>query len=370
MSRKLLLAAVLSASGAFALPASGAAPVDNSAALAALDASLPGELINDPTSLDWTTQSENLRTSNISDPAIPGGGAASHFNVRKAGPNPWAVQVYVPLTANIGKGDAVTVGFWARTTVPPAGAKEGQIRLRVQDNVDPWPGFGDTGIAVGPEWAWHEMTATATIDVPKRNGMLVFQIGAEKQEIEIGQTIVVKGASKIIGDGARPAPPLPPQLAGKGVLLSQPDSRDWVFVGPDASRAAREDKTIWLNRAVQFTSPGVGANAWDIQADVPLTGDIKAGDKLLIAVAAKTVSAATDDGKAVIGVRVQQNSAPFSGFADNRIKVGSNWQLVQIQTTATMDMAAGSAMVALHFSGAQQVVDIGPAYVLKLPPAQ
>jgi len=357
--------AIAAALAAVATPVLAAA--DNSAALAQLDASLPGDLINDPTSLDWNTQGEGLKVSNVSDPSIPGGGAAARFNVRKGGVNPWSVQVYVPLTAQVAKGEVVTAGFWARTITPPPGAKEGNVRLRIQDNVQPWPGFGDTQLSIGPEWKWYEASATATTDVSKLNGMLVFQIGADKQEIEIGQTIVVKGAGKIMVAGPRPAAPLPPQLEGKGALISQPDSHEWAFVGPTGSRAPRDDKTIWLDRAVQFTSPGVGANAWDIQADVPLTGDIKAGDKLLLAVAAKTVSAATDDGKAVVGIRVQQGSAPFTGFADNRFKVGPNWQLVQIQTSATMDMPAGTGMVALHMAGAQQVVDVGPVYVLKLP---
>ncbi len=74
---------------------------------------------------------------------------------------------------------------------------------------------------------------------------------------------------------------------------------------------------------------------------MPLTEAIKAGDKLLIAVAAKTVSATTDDGKALVGIRIQENRAPFAGFAENRFKVGSNWQLIQIRTTAAADLPAG-----------------------------
>lgn len=345
------------------------AQADNAAALAQLDASLPGTLINDPTSLDWKTQGENLRVSNITDSAIPGGGAAARYAVRRAGPNPWSVQVYVPLTAEIPRGETVTAGFWARTQTPPAPGQPGQVRLRFQDNVDPWPGFGDAEVAVGPEWKWYEVSAVAAIAVPARNATLVFQIGGARQDIEIGQVIVVKGAARIVAEGVRPPEPLPPQLEGKGTLVSKPDSRDWSFAGAESSRKEREDKTIWQGRAVRMVSPVVGGNAWDIQAQVPLTEAIGTGDRLLIAVAAKTVVASTDDGKAVIGIRVQQAAAPYAGFADNTFKVGPNWQLIQIQTTATADLAAGEALVALHLSGARQEVDLGPVYVLKLPAA-
>lgn len=353
----------------FALPTAVAAQADNAAALAELDASLPGTLINDPTSLAWDTQGEGLEVDGVTGEGIPGGGAAAHFDVNNPGQNPWSVQVYVPLTADIDKGEVVTFGFWARSAEPPEGSETGRISVRIQKNVDPWPGFGDTQLAIGPEWKWHEVSATATTDVPASNGVLVFQLGGVRQEVEIGQTIVVKGAEHIVAESAAPAVPLPPQLEGKGRLTSQPDSQNWTFFGPEGSATPREDETIYLGRAVQFVSPAVGANIWDIHANVPLTEAIRTGDKLLIAVAAKTVSAATEDGKALVGVRVQQNHEPYDGFADNRFKVGPNWQLIQIRTTATMDLPAGTGLVVLHFAGAEQTVDLGPVYVLKEPAA-
>lgn len=343
---------------------------DNAATLAQLDASLPGTLINDPTSLDWDTQGDNLRVTDITGAEIPGGNAASRFAIRSAGPNPWSVQVYVPLTADIAQGDVVTYGFWARAAKPAPGKETGEIRARIQSNVNPWPGFGDTPFEVGPEWNWYEASATANIDVSSRIGFLVFQIGGVRQEVEIGQTIVVKGAGRIMGDAPRRTLELPPQIAGQGELINQPDNREWTFFGPETTRAQREDSTIYLGSAVRFTAAEKGANAYDIHANVPLTQDIKAGDRLLLAVAAKTVTATTDDGRAQIGIRVQKNEAPYDGFADNSFKVGPNWQLVRINTTATMDIPAEGGLVVLHMAGAAQEVDVGPVYVLKLPPAE
>lgn len=337
--------------------------------LAELEASLPGTLINDPTSLAWNTQGSGLKTGNITGGDIPGGGAATRYDVRTPGPSPWSVQVYVPLTSDIAEGDAVTFGFWARAETPPQGSSAASIGVRIQSNIDPWPGFGDTQIAIEPGWKWYEASAKATTAVPRRNGVLVFQIGGAKQQIVIGQTIIIKGADRIIGDGARPPEPLPPQIEGKGALVSQPHSGDWSFQGPPESRAPREDRTIYLQRAVQFTSATASEEPWTIQAHIPLTEAISEGDRVLVAVAAKTVSAQTDDGKALIGIRIQEGREPFGGFADNRFKVGPNWQLIQIQTTATMDLPEGGGQVALNFAGAAQVVDVGPVYVIKLPPS-
>lgn len=344
------------------------AQADNAAVLAQLEESLPGTLINDPTSLEWRTAGARLDVAAVVDPNIPGGGAATQYEVRRAGDNPWDMQAYVPLTASIAAGDTVTFGFWARTTESRAADGLGRVTARVQRDANPWPGFGDTPFQIGREWRWYEATTTANIAVPQREAFLVFQLAAEQQTVEIGQTFVVSGATQILGNNVRPTPPLPPQLEGRGTLISDPVISEWSFLDVAGSYEPREDGTIYLGNAVQMTSPGIAAQAWDLQAAVPITQPIATGDQLEIAVAAKTVSAATEDGRARVGVRVQQNGAPFAGFGDNTFTVGPNWQLVRIRTTATADMAQGSAVVALHFAGAEQVVDLGPVYVVKLNP--
>jgi hypothetical protein len=355
-----------SLAAALLLVSAPATAQDNAAVLAQIDESLPGTLINDPTSLEWRTQGQRLRVSSVVDPAIPGGGAAVQYEVRRAGANPWEMQAYIPLTADIAVGDTVTYGFWARAT---GDSGQGQILARVQRDQDPWPGFGEATFAVGPDWRWYEATAVANIAVPQRQAFIALQLAGVAQVLEVGQAFVVKGADRINGNGARPPVELPPQLAGRGPLVSSPWHDEWVLQGPEASRAARAEPQIWLGHALQFTSPAASAQAWDVQASVPLTQAIAAGDQIEIAVAARTVSAATDDGKARVGLRVQQAGAPFEGFGAATLSVGPNWQLLRMRTTATMDLAQGNGVVALHFAGAQQVVDVGPVYVIKLAPA-
>jgi hypothetical protein len=88
--------AMVGLAGALAL-ASPAMAQDLSPELQALDAKLPGTLVNDPTSLDWATQGTSLKTKDVTDPAIPGGAAATQFDVKQAGPQPYAAQAFVPL---------------------------------------------------------------------------------------------------------------------------------------------------------------------------------------------------------------------------------------------------------------------------------
>lgn len=378
------ISAVLFALGGSAEVAAGPSkpppPKDREAAAAALanlQKQLPGTLIDDPTSLEWATQGQGFKSRGVVDPAIPGGGAAVHFEIPKADPKPYAIQAFVPLTSKIAKGDTVTVGFYARTLAAETPDGKGVINVRFQQNADPWPGFGDAAVKVGSDWQWHEVSAVSNIDVAKDVAVVALQLAGAKQTVEIGQTIVIKGASKILGASgplqqaasAPAAPPaasdLPPQLQGAGRLIDRPGARDWSNSGPAGSYAQLDDKSIWLGKATRFTVTQKGQNRWDVSTSIALDEGIAEGDKLVIAFAVKTVSAASADGKAQVGVRVQSSDPPYPGFADHLVAVGPNWQLIRLQTTATQAIPAGKATVALQFAEAPQVVDVGPVYVFK-----
>jgi hypothetical protein len=361
-----------------ALPASAPAQ-DLSPELQALDAQLPGRLINDPSRLDWATQGQGFKSKGVTDPAIPGGGAAIQFEIREADPKPYSIQAFVPLTSKVAKGQTLTIGFYARTLSADTADGKGVVGVRFQQNSDPWPGFGDATVKVGPEWGWHEVSGVSNIDIRQDVAVVALQLAGARQTIQIGQAIVVEGAPAILGaanpqsqaDAAiaalKESIELPPPLKNAGRLIDRPDVRDWGNSGPAGSIAELDDKTIWLGKATRFTVTQKGQNRWDVGTSIPLREGVAEGDKLLIAIAAKTVSATTADGKALVGVRVQSSDPPHDGFADHLVAVGSNWQLIRLNTTATQAIAEGKAQVALHFAEAPQVVDVGPVYVFKVP---
>jgi len=362
--------------GGMLVLASGAPAQDLSPELKAFAAKLPGTLMDDPTRLDWKTQGTGFKSRGVTDAAIPGGGAAIHFEIPKADPKPYSIQAFVPLLSKIAKGDTMTVGFYARALSADTPDGKGTINVRFQQNSDPWPGFGDATVKLGSAWEWHEVSAVANINVAKENAVVALQLAGAKQTIEIGQTIVIKGAASILG-AANAAPAedttlavlaksveLPPQLQGAGRLIDRPDVRNWTN-SPAGASADRDDKTIWLGKATRYTAAAKGQNRWDIGAAIPLQDGIAEGDKLIIAFAVKTVSAGTADGKALVGVRVQSSDPPYDGFADHLVAVGPNWQLIRLETVATKAIPAGKAQVALQFAETPQVVDIGPVYVLK-----
>lgn len=369
---------VLLTSLAGALALATAAPArDVSPELQALEAKLPGTLVNDPTRLDWPTHGDELKPKSIQDAWIPGGGAAAQFEVPQKGPQPYSMQAFVPLTSEVAKGETYTVGFYARALAADTSDGEGVIGVRFQQNSAPWPGFGDATVKVGRDWEWHEVSGVSNINIPKQDAVVALQLAGAKQTVQIGQTIVVAGAAKILG-AATPVGQaastkaalaatfdLPPPLQNAGRLIDKPNVREWDNSGPPASYVQLDDKTIWLGKATRYTAAQKGQNPWDVATSIPLDEGIAEGDKLLIAFAAKTVSAGSADGKAQVGVRLQSSAPPYPGFADHLVAVGPNWQLIRIQTTATQAIPAGKATLALQFAEAPQVVDVGPVYVFK-----
>ena len=100
---------------------------------------------------------------------------------------------------------------------------------------------------------------------------------------------------------------------------------------------------------------------------IPIAEAIANGDKLVVAMVARTESADTIDNRGLVRIRIQDSQPPHDGFADAAFNVGVNWQLVRVPVTAARDLPAGRAEVVLDFSAAGQAIDIGPVYVFKAP---
>lgn len=333
--------------------------------LQALDDAIPGTLINDPTRLDWAVNGAGATSKPIKGTTSPGGGALQITSPRK-GKFIYDVTTNAPITVAIKPGQRITVAFYARTIKSDAG--EGVIGVRFQQNVAPYAGFGDTQLNIGSEWQLYEVTAVADRAIAAGEAVVGFQLAGAKQTIEIGQTIVIEGAASIIAKGAKtlsiPTPVTLPQLVGKGTPINDPANIDWDYFGAGMTRKTVAAKGMPGDAAAQFTVPAAGTNAYDAGVNVPITEAIAEGDILIVAILARTDSADTPDGLGRIGIRVQQNVAPYPGFGEQQLKIGPGWKLYQLRTQARMNIPKGQAGVALHLAGAKQVVEVGRVYVL------
>jgi len=337
-------------------------------ALQALDDALPGTLINDPSRLDWAFYGAEQKTKGVRDASIPGGGAAVRVEIARAGAAPHSSGANIPLRGGITAGRDYTIAFYARTVKSDAVGGKGRIGVRFQQNTAPYTGFGDTALDIGSEWALYEVTARANkaIAAPTVVGL---QLAAVKQVVEIGQVIVVEGATSIrtvkrVEAPAAADPELPPQLKDKGTLLNNPTDRNWGFYGAGQTTKATVT-SVYGRVGTLISTANVGTAPYNSGANIALNDEIKQGDVLLVAVLARTLSAATTDGQGMLSVRIQKNSAPYSGFLDKQVQVGPNWRLYQFRTQAPLDLAKGTAQLAIHTAAARQEIEIGSVYVIR-----
>ncbi len=367
MKRNVITFAAGAALLALAAPAAADLPPE----LKAFDEQVPGDLVNDPTRIDWASYGPELEAGARQSPEIPGGGAARVFTIKAKGAFPYTSSANIPLLAEIRSGDQMTVGFYARVVSTDRADGKGTIGVRFQENAAPYGGFGDSTVLVGSEWQWYEVTAVADKRIRKADAIVTLQLAGEKQVIEIGQAIVVKGLPTII---AKAAPPtlkeasgieIPDSLRNIGQLVNDPTHRAWEHGGTGGSWLGLDMPEIWLQKATRFTTPAAGANRWDLSTAIPLIPAVKEGDTFTVAIVARTISAQTEDGKGLVYARMQGGFPPYEGFGDKVFKLGDRWQLISLPFTATRGFRAGDATVTLHFAAAAQSIDVGPVYVFK-----
>jgi hypothetical protein len=360
---------ILAATAAIYVPASLSAQ-QSTAELQALDDALPGTLINDPTRLDWDLFGAGLTSKPVKSEDIPGAKAALQISVPKAGANLYDVGANAPITTSIKAGTDVVVAFYARTVSAATPNGRALIGVRFGQNVAPYPGFGDSTLAIEKEWKLYEVAAKANVNLPKGQAVVGFQLVGAKQVIEIGQTIVVSGATSLLTKSSKSVQSattdLLPQLKGKGRLINNPANKDWIVFGANGnhSNIAAPNIPGTGGTALLVKTMAASAQPYDVGASVPITEEIKEGDILLLGILARTAPDGTADGTSKLGIRVQLNEAPYSGFGDNVLTLGPTWKLLQLKTQANADIPAGKGAVALHFGSAAQAIEVGQIFVL------
>ena len=326
------------------------------------------QIVNDPTNLDWEYYGTGYQLKPIRDPAIPSG-AAVEVNIKK-GHDPWSAGTNIHLNQPFATGRSYVVRFWARTLSADSSDGKGRMLVRFFRNADPYPGFGDTSVEIGPDWQMYEVSGKATIDSPVEQAAVGIQLASVRQTLQIGQAVVAVGATTLEGRNIKLAAPdpIPPQIADKGQLLNDPANRSWVPYGKLLTTTPTTTD-VYTRRAVLMSVSAAGENSWDAGVNAPIREAIAKGDNLIVAVLARTRSAVTADGQGWIRLRLQSNQPPYPGFGEQDIKLAPNWRLYQWHVESQMNLPANIGEVAIHAGMAKQEVEIGPVYVIRLTKA-
>ena len=179
--------------------------------LAALVASLPGDqkaLVIDPDVSAYAARGETARWTVVDTPEIAGG-QALRVTVDEAGPDPWSTEVTTNLTGDIDEGDVVFVAFLARAIAADNEAQNGIVSTySVQQNGGEYKRVAEaSGLVPLGDWRVFHGWGRAGVPLTPGTGMVGIHLGATKQVIDIGPSVVVNLGPDVDTD-ALPQPTL------------------------------------------------------------------------------------------------------------------------------------------------------------------
>lgn len=150
-------------------------------------------------------------------------------------------------------------------------------------------------------------------------------------------------------------------------LINSPGAGSWIAYGSQTSKQIK-DANVQGGGAFEVQVTAAGPQSYSTAAQQDLTGPIKAGDKLIAVLWLKTNSA--DAAPTPLHLRLQVNSGSYDGILDGDVTVTNTWQRYPLQGVSTADHAKGTAVLVVHLGQAKQTIDLGPAFVLDMGPAQ
>ena len=160
------------------------------AVLQAIDDALPGELINDPTVINWAVYGNSKKPKRVAAPETPGQ-FAMQLKVVKQGAAKHEMGVNVPVTGNIPNGHIINLSFWARAEKAETPDGQGIIAVRINEDRPPYSGFGDQDVKITSDWKLYEIKMRANMDLAPGQAVAGFQLAGAKQTVEIGQVYVL-----------------------------------------------------------------------------------------------------------------------------------------------------------------------------------
>lgn len=160
---------------------------------------------------------------------------------------------------------------------------------------------------------------------------------------------------------------LPEDLLGlstqlPGTLANDPRSLAWNQVGTGFKSKPVVDESIpGGGAAIRFSVKNDSGEPHEAMLQIPLLAGIETGQMVTLGFWARALSSADASGQARMNVRFQQSVAPWQGYGDRALSIGTDWQWIEVPAKATMSIAKGEAVASLQLGGLKQEVEIGQA---------
>ncbi len=191
MFRKTVLSAFIISAAFFSLSpiANAQMQPEMQQAFDALEASLPGTLINNPLDVDWEMYGEDYRAM-VVKADIPGGNAY-RIRVKKAKDKSWKISANAPVINGVKAGDGVLLVFWGRARKFDKNSGTSTVNVELHQIDEPYHSVAGDEVVLNQHWQLHHISRTAEKSFTADEMGVGFSFGDLKQTIEIGQFYVM-----------------------------------------------------------------------------------------------------------------------------------------------------------------------------------
>jgi opacity protein-like surface antigen len=148
--------------------------------------------------------------------------------------------------------------------------------------------------------------------------------------------------------------------------INEPGTR-YTFYGSGLSNKTMKDTDLPGGEFVRVTATK-GKNPYDAGGGYEINKPIKAGDVIFFAIYARAPNVKDGQTASMPGIGVVQNGAPYAPIAVADQQVTAQWNLYYASGKANADWPRGKAHVAMQLAADNQVIDLGPVFVLDLGP--
>ena len=152
-------------------------------------------------------------------------------------------------------------------------------------------------------------------------------------------------------------------------VINSPPVQSWQITGLRSSPRPVRSEGVLGEQAIRVRVTQASDQPWTIAGRMPISGDINRGDTILLAVWARTHTPPEGRTHGVVsGIRVEQSTAPYTAIAQDSATVPGEWTMIYASGVAQDDYRGGTANVSVHLAGAEQTIELGPAFVLNFGP--
>lgn len=146
-------------------------------------------------------------------------------------------------------------------------------------------------------------------------------------------------------------------------IINSPPVESWQVLGVNRAPRPQAAQGVLGDRAIRVTARRAD-QPWAVAGQMPIRGEIKRGDTILLAVWARLQTPPAGQQTSSLPLRVQQAAAPYAAIAQDTGQIGPEWKMVFASGVAQLDFAGGEANLSVHLATADHTVDLGPALVL------